>query len=150
RDNPFAKEYPMFNSSELGRGNANRVDTADNGIFRTVTTPGPVLLMGGFDYTRSTGKFVEDMKYKSPLPDAKYPQYFEKFKRHAEYYVFGGGVSLVQGHFCKVLEIKPGTAVVHQDILLEHSSALEVKIQDAEGRPVSGTWATGIDSENIY
>jgi hypothetical protein len=40
------------------------------------------------------------------------------------------------------LDIKPGTAVVHQDIFLERASILNVKIQDADGRPIVGVWAT--------
>ncbi len=104
RDIPFAKEYPAFDSSELGRG--NRVQTAAEDTFRIVITPGPVLLMGGFD-SRAV-KFIEYLKYSGPTADAKYPQYFHKSPPNwLEYHPFRGGRSPVQGNFCKVLDIKP-------------------------------------------
>ncbi len=145
RDNSFAKEYPMFDASALGRG--NRVYTSDDGIFRIVTLPGPTLLMGGY-YTPEAEKFdyIEFAKYRPPIADPEYPQYFEKLPggrpHNPGYLSYRGGIGLIQGNYCKVLDIKPGTAVVHQDILLERASVLEVKIQDAGGRPIEGVWAT--------
>src|SRR5262249_6520894 len=56
----------------------------------------------------------------------------------------------VQGNFCKVLDIKPGTTVVEQDIILEAASSLPVHIQDAEGRPLHGTRVTGVGSQNWH
>jgi hypothetical protein len=49
----------------------------------------------------------------------------------------------VQGNFCKVLQINPGTALVKEDIVLERASAQAVKIQDMDGRPLLGAWVTG-------
>jgi hypothetical protein len=56
-------------------------------------------------------------------------------------------VGLIQGNSCKVLDIKPGTAVVHQDIFLDLASVLEVKIQDSGGHPVVGVWATDFPTD---
>jgi hypothetical protein len=148
-DNPFAKGYPQNNASELGRG--NRVNTAADGTFRIVTLPGPVLLMGGY-YPPPTEKFdyIEFSKYRSAIADPQYPQYFHKRPPNwLEYSLWPSGGSPVQGNFCKVLEIKPGTAEVHQDILLERAGFLEVKIQDAGGRPVAGVWATDFTSHTF-
>jgi RNA polymerase sigma factor (sigma-70 family) len=50
----------------------------------------------------------------------------------------------------KVLDIKPGTATVTQDIELELATALPVKVRDAEGQPLSGAWVTGISSDPTY
>src|SRR5262249_40547305 len=75
QDNPFAKDYPSFNASMLGRG--NRVEAADDGSFRVVTLPGPTLLMGGFA-GRSQKEFADSLKYKPAEADAKYPQYFKR------------------------------------------------------------------------
>jgi protocatechuate 3,4-dioxygenase beta subunit len=122
----------------------DREYTEGAGAFRIVALPGPVLLMVNLDYTQSTGDFAEGMKYADPIPDPKYPQYFAKERDWPGYHVFGGGTSPVQGHFCKVLQIQPGTAMVHQDAVLRRASRLTVKIEDAEGRPVRGAWATGI------
>src|SRR5262249_220248 len=123
RDNPFAKVYPRSNASALGQG--NRVNTATDGSFRIVTIPGHVLLMGGY-YTPSTEQFdyIEFGKYRPPVADPEYPQYFAKLRasRRREavgYLAYSGAIGLIQGNFCKVLDIKPGTAKVHQDILLE-------------------------------
>jgi RNA polymerase sigma factor (sigma-70 family) len=139
--NPFVKKYPPMSNYSL-RG--DREYTEGTGAFRIVTLPGPVLLMVNIDYTQSTGDFTEDMKYADPIPDPKYPQYFARERDWPSYHVFGGGTSPVQGCFCKVLEIKPGTAIVHQDAILRRASRLSVKIEDADGRTVRGAWATGI------
>ncbi len=137
-NNPFAKDYPEFQSTGWGREEGL---TGADGSFRIVTIPGPVLLMGGL--SRSADNFSEWIKYKSPSVDEKYPQYFFKLPEHVNYYRLGGATAPVQGHFCKVLDIKPGTAVVNQDIVIERASTLEMKIEDGEGRPLSGTWAIG-------
>ncbi len=153
RDNSFAKEYLMFNASALGRG--NRVYTSADGSFRIVTLPGPTLLMGGY-YSPSAEKFdyIEYAKYRPAVADPEYPQYFAKLpgmpgsRRVAQGYLsYGEGIGLIQGNYCKVLDIKPDTAVVHQDILLDLASVLEVKIQDAGGHPVVGVWATDFPTD---
>src|SRR5581483_5340107 len=127
-DNPFVKEYPEMSSSSL---DGDREYTDGDGPFRIVSLPGPVLLMVNFDYTQSTGNFAEFMEYEAPLPDPKYPQYFSKEDRTwPAFYSFSGGMSPVQGKFCKVLEIKSGTAIVHQDAVLRRAPGLTVKIED--------------------
>jgi uncharacterized GH25 family protein len=150
-NNPFVKDYPPFYS-----GN-QRHETAADGAFRAVTIPGPVLLMGGFYPPTPTEKFdyIEFSKYRQPIADPKYPQYFSKLEAISGYptaygfNAYGGGIGLIQGNYCKVLDIKPGTAAVHQDILLERASILEVKIQDADGRPVIGVWATDFATQTF-
>jgi len=144
-NNPFAKEYPDFDPCGW---EGDKGDTGADSSFRIVTVPGPVLLMGGV--SRSADNFDEWMKYKPPSADEKYPQYFFNAADHVSFYVLGGGMMPVQGHFCKVLDIKPGTAVVNQDIVLERASTLEMAIEDSEGRPLSGFWACGTFPENIF
>jgi hypothetical protein len=139
RDNPFAPAYRMFNLTGLFRP----VQTTEEGVFRVVAIPGPVELMGGPDIRRLPGGLLDAMPYKQPVADAKYPQYFLKMADNTMYYGYGESDSL-QGNFCKVLELKPGIAEVHQDIVLERADALAVKIQDAEGCPLRGVWATGL------
>jgi hypothetical protein len=87
-DNPFVKEYPEFNSSAW----VHTEKTGPDGTFRVVTIPGPVLLMGGADGRRLPGGPGKEMKYKPPLPDQKYPQYFSKRPGALEYYTPGGGM----------------------------------------------------------
>ena len=51
--------------------------TAEDGTFRIVTIPGPVLLMGGVDYDWSpAGQAYPSLKYKRATADPRYPQYF--------------------------------------------------------------------------
>jgi RNA polymerase sigma factor (sigma-70 family) len=156
-NNPFAKDYPGLTDQ--------RESTAEDGTFRVVVIPGPVLLMGGYyppstkynrgpvvllggSYPPSSANFdyIEVCKYHDPVADPEYPQYFSKRLGGRSdvvgYYAYRGGVGGIQGNYCKVLDIKPGTAVVHQDMLLQRASVLEVKLQDTDGGPVEGVWAT--------
>jgi hypothetical protein len=124
-----------------------RDKTAADGTFRVAVIPGPVLLMGGYYPKTPTENFdyIEFSKYRPPIADPEYPQYFSKLPGPRDtpgYNAYGGGIGLIQGNYCKVLDIKPGTATVHQDIFLERASILEVKIQDTDGRPIVGVWAT--------
>jgi protocatechuate 3,4-dioxygenase beta subunit len=75
----------------------------------------------------------------------KYPQYFGDEGRH--YYGYDHMAPL-QGIWNKVLEIKRGVVEVKQDIVLEREKILaEMRIQDAEGRPLAGAWAVTDDPE---
>jgi RNA polymerase sigma factor (sigma-70 family) len=157
-NNPFVKDFPPF---VTGRRN-ERDETAADGTFRVVAIPGPVLLMGGYYPPRTSydsrpvvlvhGNFapfeskfdyIEFSKYRTPVVDPEYPQYFSNRPgRFLGYHTYGGGIGGLDGGYCKVLDIKPGTKMVQQDILLERASVLEVKIQDADGKPVTAVWAT--------
>jgi RNA polymerase sigma factor (sigma-70 family) len=144
RDNPFAKEYPERNFYLQAE------ETAEDGTYRVVAIPGPIVLMGGSD-TR-WGGWVNEMTYKPAAPDPIYPRYFRRDRRSAQVWLYDGyGATYpLQGNFCKVLQIKPGATFVKQDIVLERASALPVKIEDAEGRPLRGVWTAGIGPKNYY
>jgi RNA polymerase sigma factor (sigma-70 family) len=143
-ENPFVKDYPEFGSSAW----IHTERTAEDGTFRVVTLPGPVVLMGGPDYKFLPGGALESLKYKLPVPDPNYPQYFSKNPENQGVFTSGGGFSPLQGNFCKVVVTKPGTTVVKQDILVEQAHAVSVRIQDPMGRPLTGAWATGISTQN--
>jgi RNA polymerase sigma factor (sigma-70 family) len=140
QNNPFVKDYPTFGESAW----FHMPDTDGNGTFRVVTIPGPVLLMGG------THDWESRAKYKAPKPDPKYPQYFLNKPGITAYYGPGGGMSPLQGNFCKVLEIKPNVQTVEQDIVLERASALSVHIQDADGKPLKDVWVAGSGEEDWH
>jgi RNA polymerase sigma factor (sigma-70 family) len=142
-DNPFFKDFPEFDSSAW----IPTEKTTDEGTFRVVSVPGPVLLMGGPDARRGSDYWqTVYARYKPVKSDPKYPKYFSK-----EGGYFGvGGVTVVQGNYCKVLQIKPGTRLVKQDIILEPATALPVNIEDADGRPVAGALVTGIGPEDWH
>jgi hypothetical protein len=143
RDNPFAKEYQKNRYPQM----VSDADTGEDGTFREVTIPGPVLLMGDADLRRLPGGEVEWLGFKPPIPDPEYPEYFRAEPKRKYYLGLDGVPGAVQGNSCKVLNIKPGTAVVNQDIFLERESVLAVKIQDVEGRPLTDFWATGLRPE---
>jgi hypothetical protein len=115
-----------------------------DGAFRLVTIPGPVLLMGGPDpFVAFEADPLEVLKFASPVPDPKYPQYFQGA---AAYLGLGGQPGRIEGNFCKVLDIKAGVPLVEQDIVLEPDTAIEVKLQDAQGQGLAGVWAAGVSS----
>jgi RNA polymerase sigma factor (sigma-70 family) len=143
-DNPFAKDYPEFDSSS---GGDERIETAIDGSFRCVAIPGPVILMGG-PYS-----IISHFQYKPPAKDPKYERYFVNVDKpflESCYFGANGRISHLEGNFAKVLEIAPGTEVVAQDIVLEIGTALPIKIRDAADRPLAATWATGISPENWH
>lgn len=88
-------------------------------------------------------------QFKPPVPDPKYPEYFQRIGGLA-YTRPGGGLSPVQGSYCKVLQIKPDAKLVKQDIVLERASVLPVRIQDADGKPLRGVWVGGGNSTPWY
>jgi RNA polymerase sigma factor (sigma-70 family) len=143
QNNPFAKNYPPFdNSSSFPMKN-----TDAGGVFRVVAIPGSVILMGG---PRS---YESRFQFKHPMPDPKYPQYFntrETLGFFAVYLSSRGGMSPVQGNHCKVLEIKPDAKIVEQDIVLERASVLAVTIQDADDKPLSVVWVAGNSPEDWH
>ncbi len=140
-NNPFVKDYPDFGNS----ASFPMLKTRADGTFRAVAIPGPVLLMGGPD------DYKVRLQYKPPVPDPKYPQYFDnRFPNFTSYIGPGGGISPVQGNACKVLEIKPDAKIIEQDIVLERVSVLPVKIQDAEGKPLADVWVAGLNSEDWH
>jgi hypothetical protein len=144
-DNSFAKTYPEFDHA----AGMYTERTKDDGTFRIVTIPGPILLMGGPDYNRVADWATDAFVYRPAAPDPKYPQYFGMSDGYPLYYTVGGARSLVQGEFCKVLKIEPGSTVVKHDIVLERASALPIMIRDNAGQPINGTWATGISAVNF-
>jgi hypothetical protein len=119
-DNKFVKEYPEFEPFDIGT-----FPTDENGVFRVVAIPGLVLLMGG----PSGGDALT--RYKPPVPDPRYPQYFGNQQAGGApganttggllpYLGVGGNATgVVKGNFCKVLELKADAETVTQDILLE-------------------------------
>jgi 5-hydroxyisourate hydrolase-like protein (transthyretin family) len=140
-ENPHVKDFPEFSSSASFQSSP----TDDEGTFRVVTIPGPVLLMGGPN-TMET-RYL----YKPPMPDPKYPRYFPKERGlGTAYYTYGGAISPLQGNYARVLEIEKGRDVVKQDIVLERASATPVKFVDAEGNPVRGAFIAGISPQDWH
>jgi RNA polymerase sigma factor (sigma-70 family) len=141
--NPFVGNYPGFDdSTSQYEGN-----TADDGSFRVVTIPGPVLLLGGPDGYRSADGAEAKHHYRLVASDPKYPQYFpEGDSEYFPKYLNHRGAQLFPINstiWCKVLEIKAGAAEVEQDVLLEPAARLPVRLRDAGGKPLTGVRVTG-------
>jgi RNA polymerase sigma factor (sigma-70 family) len=141
--NPFVKDYPDLGSSAFA-GSGTQY-TVEDGTFRVVAIPGPLLLMGGPDRTRFPNGEIGTYKYKPSVPDPKFPQYFVNGYGSIGFHHPGGGFSQLYGNFCKVLHLKLGVDVVTQDVIIAQAAALPVTIQDGDGRPLPGTWVTGIN-----
>jgi uncharacterized GH25 family protein len=145
--NASAKDYPEFKSSAW----FGSLYTDPDGSFRVVTTPGPVILMGGPDTSKMPEGELARFLFKPSVSDPKYPKYFAtKIGREGFFLGLGGSTSHLQGNFCKVLVIEPGTDVVKQDIVLQRASALPVKVVGPRGQPVADTWATGISPQDWH
>ena len=146
-DNPFVNKYPssksLFHHAYTG--------VAADGTFRLVSLPGPVVVMGGPDSSRwQEGQF----RYKPAAPDPKYPRYFIMAEgplgKTPMGHFWGGDLFLLDDNYCRVLVLKPDVAVVTHDIIVEPATALLVRIQDADGRPLAGTRVTGIGPLDFY
>ena len=131
--------FARMNPSLLHDYNAFNTSTAEDGTFRIVTIPGPVLLMGGVDHEWSpAGQMYRSLKYKRATADPGYPQYFPAGHPGA-YASADGGFPDLQGSLCKVLQIEPGTTV-KEDITVEPASTIRINIQDAAGRPLASAY----------
>jgi RNA polymerase sigma factor (sigma-70 family) len=142
-DNPIARAHP-------GHDYSAHVSTAEDGTFRIVTVPGPVLLMGGAAEEQTPpGDVVRSLKYKPATHDPKYPQYFPA-EQPGTYLTVGGAFAPLQGNFCQVLRIEPSSAGVEQDIIVAPASTVTVNIQDAAGRPVTGAYVEGVSEMRMF
>lgn len=145
KGNPFAKDYtPISGASPIAFAPQEATDA--DGNFRIVSIPGPVLLMGGTDMRQRNP--LEALKFAGAAADPRYPQYFSAGADGfgPQYLGLGGQAGFLGGNcnFCKVLDIKKGVRLVEQDILLERDAVVTVSLQDAGGRPLTGTWADGL------
>jgi RNA polymerase sigma factor (sigma-70 family) len=139
-DNPNFRSRPEY----TGLDEPESQETAADGTFRVVTIPGPVLLMGGPDAAPGPDRHVRGARFRPPVPDPGYPQYFPKGAQVAgTYLAAGNGLALLEGNYCKVLRLAPDAATVRQDVLLEPANELSVRVRDADGRPLAGAWVTG-------
>jgi RNA polymerase sigma factor (sigma-70 family) len=144
--NPFVKDYPTDSG-----GFISHAETGKDGTFRELVIPGPVLLKGGVDWTRLSGGEAEAMGYKKCKPDPEYPKYFQmRPDGNLGYFGLNGVAYAYGGNACKVVDAKPGTAIIHQDLFVERESAKTVRIQDAEGRPLNRAWAAGLRADNNW
>jgi RNA polymerase sigma factor (sigma-70 family) len=116
------------------------VETAADGTFRLVSIPGPVLVMIAPEYSRLPGGLVEGLRYRSPVPDPRFPDFF-RVSDGTLFYRGVRGYPVVEGNFCQVVDARPGAVV---DAALELASVIRVSLRDEAGRPVAGTHVAGL------
>jgi RNA polymerase sigma factor (sigma-70 family) len=143
-DNPHLKK-PEYDSFDAHKGE----EAWAGDTFRIVAIPGPVLLMGGPDYSRLPGGMLEGLQYRLPTADPRFPNYFQSDGMYLMYRPTAQSLGAAQGNYCKVLDIKPGVAEVRADVMLERDTVTRVSVRDGAGRPVAGIWMDGVTSQRF-
>jgi hypothetical protein len=134
-DNEAAKGRPEFDSPDCYDFDYTKAD----GVYRTVVPPGPVLLMAG---PSPDGFHVNGLsQYEQMKTDPAYPDYFDK--RFSGFRSPGNSTTMMQGQWCKVLKLKPDEREVRIDVRFKRASRFEVKVRDADGKPLTGVTVAG-------
>jgi RNA polymerase sigma factor (sigma-70 family) len=142
QENPFLKKLPTM---DRGMHGASQMSiTRDDGSFRFVAVPGPVLVMAGLRVAQ------HEIMYKPPQADPKYPQYFHRRFGHLGYYATNGGLAHIRGCWCKVLDLKERENGFTLNIELEPAARKPVRVVGPDGKPLSGCDATGTAARNTY
>src|SRR5579883_153449 len=130
---------------EISRRN---YDTDADGRFRIKVVPGTGVLMayasGAVDPFKPAQFDAEDRKHVTLSADG-------------ELITFGGGIGFLKmQNAAKWMNLAADAGVVEQDLYLERGATAKVRIQDPEGKPLSGVIVSGIDgiaarhSHNAY
>jgi len=139
-NNPFVEKYPPFMHAAAHTSGQFRSDARGN--YRAVVIPGPVVLSAG-------PLNASHLQFKPAVPDPKRAGVFVTSEEGAlmyDAYGAGGEQAFVQGSsWCKVLDAKPTDTELKVAVELEPSTKTAVPVVDADGRPVSGVKATGIE-----
>ena len=134
-DNESAKIRPEFDSPD----SYENADAKKDGVYRTVVPPGPVLIMAGV--TPTGGKGYLESQFQQLKIDPDYPHYFDK--EMSGFRSPGGATTIMQGQWCKVVKLKPHETEVKFDVRFKRASRFTVKLQDTDGKPLTGVLAAG-------
>lgn len=135
-NNPFVEKYPPFMHSASSASNANQTDK--DGHFRVVVIPGRVLLAAA-PWRGDRGEF------KPAVRDPKHADSFFPSEGALMYAAYGGRRGFVQGNWCQVVEAKPEDTALTVNVEFEPATKTLVKVADADGKPVTGVKATGLE-----
>jgi RNA polymerase sigma factor (sigma-70 family) len=110
-NNPFISKFPPYMHG--GSVDGYRFPTDQDGRFRIVTIPGPVLLMA---MPRT------DDPFKPAVPDPKHPGYFSMDGDYHMFAKYSDGAAtrgILRGAWCRVLDLKPTDDGVTVDVELD-------------------------------
>jgi RNA polymerase sigma factor (sigma-70 family) len=141
KDNPYLAKLPTMNRSRMG---VQWCTTGDDGTYRAVVPPGPVIVMAALRVAQ------HEVMYQAARMDPKYPQYFYDKGGMQMYVTSSGGFSPIRGCWCKIIEAPEGEKTHTLDITFEPAKRNAVRVVDADGKPVSNCDATGIVSRDMY
>lgn len=135
-NNSFVTKFPPFLHRASIATEANRTD--EQGRFRVVTIPGPVILTFG----------AASGDYRPIHPDPDHPNYFTEVNGLGlRCDVYPGANASVFGDWCKIIETKETDVELKLDVELEPATRHPVKVTDLDGKPLFGIEATGITHE---
>lgn len=136
QENPFLKKLPT-----MTRSGPTYAAVREDGTYRLVIPPGPVLLMAGAH---------SDVMFKPPQADPKYPQYFRPNGDLLMYVTANGGYTTIRGCWCKVIDVAEGEKTATQDVEFEPTTRKAVKVVDADGKPVKSCNVAGMEPQRNY
>jgi RNA polymerase sigma factor (sigma-70 family) len=141
-DNKYFGTRPAYN----GYSSERFSHPVENGKFRVVTIPGTAALMAQAESRSETlgGKPV--IPYRPAVPDPEHRDYFAKDGDGS--YRFNAAGNTLEFldifHVCKVVDLKPDAGEVKIDLYLERGKTATVKVEDADGKPLTGATVAGI------
>jgi RNA polymerase sigma factor (sigma-70 family) len=142
-ENPFAPKEP----------DVSLYAWADaNGRFRLVTIPGPGVLLAQVVGTLLKIDGVPIYPYRRAefsAEDRKRVKLANDQGSHRAFLVAGGAESLDQSNACKVLDVKKSGEPVSCDLVLDPGKTLTVKLEDPEGKPLTGALVAGVSAMTL-
>jgi RNA polymerase sigma factor (sigma-70 family) len=142
RDNPYLKKYLGAEGERLSH--IQHCVTRDDGSYRLVVIPGPVLVMAGLRTSQ------DEVMYQPARADPKYPQYFHTHWGALAYVAASGGQMPVRGCWCKVVNAGAADRTFTQNIELEPAKRKPVRVLDPDGKPIQTCDAAGVTPMKTY
>jgi hypothetical protein len=144
---------PENKFAQKAAGLALYASTDAEGRFHLVTIPGPGVLLAGVAGTVLKIDGIPIYPYKQAEFDAAdraRVKLTDTMKPYRGFVAAGGGIEMLDvSNACKVVDLKEGDQEVTCDLMLDPGKTLTVKVQDADGKPLSGALAAGVSAGTI-
>lgn len=141
-DNKFFGTKPAYNGYSTERF-SHQVDA--DGKFRIVTIPGTSIIMAQANAGETVaGKPINP--FLRAVPDPDHDKYFTANGEDG-YTIAAAGDNvefLSVENVCKVIDLKPDVGEIQVDLFLERGKSVELKVVDADGKPLEGVHVAGI------